>query len=290
MAENEKPGYRETYPYVERARSMDPARWSVLDNLQIDRFDEITAGHLVAAGRSIEELDEQLGDTPLDIAALIAPKPLSALFTDYFDGRRSYPQKRDRFRALVRRIRHPFLRSHLAAIAVAGGPYFSGRPAAFPWAVVNRFLRRLASVDGFESVVLRLASDNTNVVTGHFQEILRLYSVAAHRAQRPAALAKFVHVPGLGKTDIDLLTEDGLWVESKRVRGTMALDAEFRAKLDKMGEALRTRAEIRLSTRSVTVTAVHLVNLGRFSRNVHEHAASLGITVQESSVYAFAPW
>lgn len=290
MGENDRPGYRETYPYIEHARSTNPGAWLVLDNLRLDNFDEITEGRLVAVGSSIEELDDQLSDTPVDVAALVSPKPLSTLFTQYFAGRSSYPQKRDRFRALARRIRHPFLRSHMAAVAVAGGPYFLSKPAAFPWAIINRFLRRLAGVDGFESVVLRLASDNQNVVTGHFQEILRLYSVSAHRGKRPAALAKFVQVPGLGKTDIDLLTEDGLWVESKRVRGTMALDEEFRAKLDKMGEALRTRAEIRLSTRTVTVTAVHLVNLGRFSRNVHKHAQSLGITVQESSVYAFAPW
>jgi len=284
------PGYREEYPFVDAVRAANPNAWLVVDKLRLDNFSEIIDGRIVADAQTFVELDAALGAMPIGEAALVGPKSLVNLHVDYFAHLLTYPAKRKHFRKLVKRISHPLVRSYLAAIAVAGGPYFRSKPASFPWAIVNRFLIRLSGVDGFESVLLRLASDNTNVVVGHFQEILRLYSVAAHRDKRPAALAKVVNVPGLGKTDIDLLTEDGLWIESKRVKGTMGLNEDFRAKLDKMGEALRMHAEIRLSTRTVRISGIHLVNLGRFSKNVRRHAESLGITVQEAAVYAFAPW
>jgi len=285
-----EPGYRETYPFIEELRNAHPHEWIAVGDLEIDARSEITAARVVATGATPADLDRALIRTPIETGAIVPPKSFLTLHDEMF-GVPRYKAKRIRYREFVAGLQSPLLRAHLAAIVVARGRYFTSHPHSFPWAVLNRLVRHLGGVDGFESVLLRLGADNENVVTGHVQELLRAYSLGAHRSKPLAAIAKVVNVPGLGKTDIDVLTQDGLWVESKRVRGVMSLTRkDLKVKLDKMAEAIRTHAVISLSTRTVTITAAHIANVGRFAPSVHAYARNLGITVQENSVYAFAPW
>ena len=110
------------------------------------------------------------------------------------------------------------------------------------------------------------------------------------RGVEPVAVGRRLYVPPLGWTDIDVLTGDGVWCESKRCPKGLFLTRDLAAKLHKMARARDDVLTIVIGDSAIPITRLILTNLGKVSGPVKTLADRLTIEVHTNSVYVQRPY
>lgn len=153
------------------------------------------------------------------------------------------------------------------------GAYLSEKAAAGKGSLsryVERVSDELKEYDGLQQNLKALAGGNVQSGRGRWAEMARARHY--HHAGDLKDISVVVDVPNLGKTDIDLLTKSGKWVENKHVE-YISLTKDFTTKIDKMAEAVRTGLEVK----GVPIQEGIFVNSKRISEAAMEYAKSKGI-------------
>lgn len=152
--------------------------------------------------------------------------------------------------------------AYLSEKAAAGNESFGN--------YVGRVAGELGEYDGTGKVLKSLAGGNYQSGRGHWCELARARHY--HQAGDLVDFAVDVNVPGLGRTDIDLLTKSGKWIENKHV-AQISLSDDFITKIDKMAAGVKTGLEVK----GVPILEGVFVNSKRISEAAMEYARSKGI-------------
>jgi hypothetical protein len=167
------------------------------------------------------------------------------------------------------------------------GPYCMGKTEGF-FKRLEGHVDSLGDIPGVRKNLSIMAGNSENAAKGAFTELgaAAAFKKAGHDI---AAVGKIVNVPGVGNTDIDVLTRSGKWIEKKHVK-QISCDDRFRTKIDKMSEALKSEMGILLDDGSfVKVTDTIFVNSGKISAQAIKYAESKGITIYQKTPYTRVP-
>ena len=156
---------------------------------------------------------------------------------------------------------------------------------------INTAITHLKGIDGFDGVLRLLASDmQTPAFKGAWSEMISgtRFQEYALREGRPekqvAAFRKIVDVPGVGKTDLDLVLRDGTVIENKwqqNLTGDVA-----RTKIDKLAAAVD--GQILVPGTDIQVSRAVTINRGHITGPIAEYAASKGVLVLPHDSYVKA--
>ncbi len=163
-----------------------------------------------------------------------------------------------------------YLRDHKS------GPFLGGRLA--------HYARDLRHVEGMEENLRIIGGNHWQATKGQFAEIGRAHALQ-RSGQEIVAIGKKVLVPGLGRTDIDILTTAGRWIENKHVVH-IAFDDKSRLKIDKMAEAVARSLQVDVQGRLVTVREAVFVNSGTVDARLVDYAAAKGVAVHQKTPYS----
>jgi hypothetical protein len=167
------------------------------------------------------------------------------------------------------------------------GPYCMGKTEGF-FRRLEGHVHSLGDIPGVRKNLSIMAGNNGNAAKGAFTELgaAAAFKKAGHDI---AAVGKIVNVPGVGNTDIDVLTRAGKWIEKKHVR-QISCDEGFRTKIDKMSEALKSEMGVLLDDGSlVKVADTIFVNSGKISAQAIKYAESKGVTIYQKTPYTQVP-
>lgn len=273
-------------------RKENPGLWVVLGKIIEDDKRGIKSGHVIVASNNIQDLDEILSNIPPSdlVGADIIPPQEYGMEND-INNISSLDYKKWKRIVIndIKGIRVDLLLCHIILNYLFVRPHYNARLGAYLYWVRDRFVRRCHKVDGFSRTLLLTGSNNSSVANGAFQELTRLYGMTL-RNWSVAAVGKLILVPGFGKTDIDVLTTDGLWCESKRLRHGLYLDKEICTKMEKMAAARDASMEVSVKNSIIKINRLLLANTNRISRTVIERANSLGIETQQNAIYGYRPF
>ncbi len=176
-------------------------------------------------------------------------------------------------------------RAEIAAQYAQEGAYLATKALRAP--LLGKWLREYAQelrhVDGIDKALQAIGSGNYQKGRGHFTEVGR----AAYMQRRGidlAALDKPVLVPGFGRTDIDILTRAGEWIENKH-EAFISRTPKFVAKIDKMAAAVEQGLTVFANGEPLTILRATFVNSGRISAEAIAYAESKGIAIVERLTY-----
>ena len=166
------------------------------------------------------------------------------------------------------------------------GEYFSSQNPGHI-AKFESYVRELGPLPGVEENLLKIGGENRDLGRGHYTELAR--AVHLKRAgQEVLAINQRVDVPGVGKTDIDILCRGkngGLeWHENKHVR-TISCDADFCAKIDKMAAAKEHGFMLDVGGHAEPVQRVVFTNSGHISDPAIEYARNKGVEIYDHRPY-----
>ena len=166
------------------------------------------------------------------------------------------------------------------------GAYFQSQNAGHI-AKFDHFARSLGSLPGVEGNLLKIGGKNTDLGRGHYTELGRAYHLK-RAGKDPLTINLQINVPGVGKTDIDILCRDaagGLeWHENKHVR-IISCDDAFQAKIDKMAAAREQRLEVEIGGQVERVQRFVFTNSGDISEKAMEYARNKGIEIYDHRPY-----
>jgi hypothetical protein len=189
----------------------------------------------------------------------------------------------DRFLAVEK---SPEVRLDAALQHAKQGAYFQSQNPGHI-AKFGSYVRDLGPLPGVEGNLLKIGGANRDLGRGHYTEIAR----AAHLKRAGKDLVAINHpidVPGVGKTDIDILCRntDGRleWHENKHVR-LISCDHDFQAKIDKMAAAREQGLEVEIAGHVEPVQRVIFTNSGHISEPAMEYARNKGV-----EIYAHRPY
>lgn len=167
------------------------------------------------------------------------------------------------------------------------GPYCMGKTEGF-FRRLEGHVDSLGDISGVRKNLSIMAGNSENAAKGAFTELgaAAAFKKAGHDI---AAVGKIVNVPGVGNTDIDVLTRAGKWIEKKHVK-QISCDEGFRTKIDKMSEALKSGMEVSLDDGNlVKITDSIFVNSGKISAQAIRYAESKGVTIYQTTPYTQVP-
>jgi hypothetical protein len=167
------------------------------------------------------------------------------------------------------------------------GPYCMSKTDGF-FIRLEGHVNQLGDTSGVRQNLSIMAGKNLNAAKGRFTELgaAAAFKKAGHDI---CAIGKVVNVPGLGKTDIDLLTRSGKWIEKKHVQ-KIANTIEFRTKIDKMAEALRSGMEVKLADGSIVkINDALFVNSKKISSEALRYAEGKGVKIYQNTPYTQVP-
>jgi hypothetical protein len=278
------PGHRENVPFVDELRALRPGQWLALTDTAYNGKNELIGGRVIADAASVNALD-QLILTRGENLLVLPPRTFAEEFEHWYGGCATYAERRALFDILVGNVHHPATQAAMSAIAIARAAIFREMPNAYPYMVLNRFVPKLYRSLNFARALLLVGADDENKSRGHFQELWQAYNRANEHGDEVAATQLTVTVPGVGSTDVDILTEDGRWLEIKRYRGALSLDKKLETKLNVLAEALRRNIAIPVDGREIIVRRIELHALKTVTRPAKRYAQERGIAVYEYSVY-----
>lgn len=167
------------------------------------------------------------------------------------------------------------------------GPYCQGKTPGF-YSRLESHVQDLGDIPGVKENLSIMAGKNLNAAKGRFTELgaAAAFKKAGHEV---VAIGKIVDVPGLGKTDIDLLTGSGKWIEKKHVQ-SISCDQNFRTKIDKMADAVRSGMEVDVGNgEMVKIREAVFVNSKKISPNAMKYAEEKGVKVFQDTPYTRVP-
>ena len=139
---------------------------------------------------------------------------------------------------------------------------------------VHQLSSELKGVPGVDTNLRLMAGNSYAAGKGRFEELIR--AARYQRAGKPlAGIGVPVDVPGLGKTDIDILLQSGKWVENKAVKGMLSLTPEFTTKIDKIAAAVKAG----LKVNGIAVNEGAFISSGHLSPRAIKYASDRGIDV-----------
>ena len=167
------------------------------------------------------------------------------------------------------------------------GPYCQGKTPGF-FNRLESHVTDLGDIPGVKENLSIMAGKNLNAAKGRFTELgaAAAFKKAGHEV---VAIGKIVDVPGVGKTDIDVFTSTGKWIEKKHVR-QISCDSSFRTKIDKMAEALDRGMDVNLGEAgSIKISDAVFVNSGKISPEAIRYAEGKGVKIYEKTPYTRVP-
>lgn len=273
-----------------------PDSWLLLKDVQRNAHKEAVSGVLVKIADTMESLETYYspsGNNPTE-CIILSPESQETLFNNYFGLCTSYRERKLILKKLLSRYQTPLFKSFWIATCIWGSNYFKNSTSryGFEFWIMNRFIPKLSNIDGFEHVLMLTGSDNHSVAKGHFSELTRLYSATFDKESQPAAIAKIIQIPGMtfGKTDIDILTQDGTWCESKVYPKGIGLNQAMKTKLQKMKRAQELKLEVKTTQGPIVIQSLLLANLGPITLSLRTYAENLGIAVLPNSIYLRTPF
>lgn len=273
-------------------RQEHPGCWVLLENITEGRRRDLIAGTVVAVAENLADLGRAVGDGFLTTSSgidVVAPCGYGNMNCYHGDGTLTYRKWKNSIEYYVNDIGSDLLISHYIICRLFRRPFFSSNEGAFLYWMRDRFVRRCYGVDGFKKTLLLTGADNEAVAKGAFQELTRLYGMTM-RNLAVAAIGKVVSLPGLGRTDIDVLTRDGVWCESKRVNKTLSLDQKLKLKILKMSLAKDIGLVVNTKSGDIKINKSLLSSSMSISPAAKEFCISNGVEFQENTVYAYRPY
>jgi len=147
---------------------------------------------------------------------------------------------------------------------------------------ISVFIEKIGRIEGAEKNMELLSANNENLNKGRYAELVRTYFLEKE-GYKVDSIGKIVETP-LGKTDIDILLENGTWIENKQVQDICA-DQKFKEKIDKMASAVETGMEVN----GIKIKRAIFINRGKINKSAIEYAISKGIPIFRDLQYDDAP-
>lgn len=153
---------------------------------------------------------------------------------------------------------------------------------------IEKMANSLADVPGVEKNLKIMAGKNYQAGRGAYTELgaAKAFKEAGHNV---VSIGKVVTIPNLGKTDIDILTKSGKWIEKKHVQ-KISLNDEFRTKIDKMAEAVKTKLEVGIGDDTlIQIKDAIFVNSKKISPRAIEYAEGKGVKIFQKTPFTRLP-
>lgn len=280
--------------FEQQLRSIFPGQWIYLTDTTEDPKKELLTGTILAHETNPFDLQRAVSarghDSYLRQSFVLVPFDLKDLSLACFGSSVRYRERKPLLLNFLKSVTDLAIQAQLVSAFIRNAPFFmQSRAGGFEYWVTKRFTRQCYTIDGFIRTLMLTGRDSSESAKGYMQELTRLYGMILHGV-RPAAIGKMISIPGHGRTDIDVLTSDGLWCESKRYPGGLSLTTKLRKKMEKMSAALKIGMIVHLPHKSIVISKLILVNAGPITSGVKKLADELNIEVNENSVYAHLPY